>query len=85
MTLIGGMAILILALFGIAFGATAVIISVSEANRLTAAICVTVFFFVLAGAVGLWLRSVVKVKPRAFDATVPHRSHAGLGSLEPWA
>jgi len=22
---------------------------------------------------------------RAFDATVPHRAHAGLGSLEPWA
>ena len=55
-TLIGGMAVLILALFGIAFGATAVIVSVSEANRLTATICVAVLFFALAGGVALWLR-----------------------------
>ena len=69
-TLIGGMAILILALFGIAFGATAVILSVSEANRLLATICVAALFFLLAGGVALWLRRVVKEKPRAFDATI---------------
>jgi uncharacterized membrane protein YqjE len=69
-TLIGGMAVLILCLFGIAFGATAVIVSVSEANRLTATICVAAFFFVLAVAVAFWLRHAVAEKPRAFDATL---------------
>jgi uncharacterized membrane protein YqjE len=69
-TLIVGMAILILALFGIAFGAAAVIVSVSEANRMFAAIGVAVFFFVAAGATWLWLRQALKVKPRAFDATL---------------
>ena len=69
-TLIGGVAVLILILFGIAFGATAVIISVSEANRLLATVCVAVFFFALAVAAWLWLRTVVKEKPRAFAATL---------------
>ena len=69
-TLIGGVAILILILFGTAFGATAVIISVSEANRLLATVCVAVFFFALAAAAWLWLRNVVKEKPRAFAATL---------------
>jgi len=69
-TLIGGIAVLILCLFGIAFGATAVILSVGEANRLLATVCVAVLFFVLAGAVALWLRRVVREKPRAFDATI---------------
>jgi uncharacterized membrane protein YqjE len=59
-TLIGGIAVLVLALFGIAFGATAVILSVGEA----------LLFFLLAGAVALWLRRAVKEKPRAFDATI---------------
>jgi uncharacterized membrane protein YqjE len=70
MTLIGGLAVLILALFGIAFGATAVILSVGEANRLLATVCVALLFFLLAGAVALWLRRAVKEKPRAFDATI---------------
>ena len=69
-TLIGGVAVLILILFGVAFAATAVIISVSEANRLLATVCVAVVFFALAAAAWLWLRNVVKEKPRAFAATL---------------
>jgi uncharacterized membrane protein YqjE len=69
-TLVGGMAVLILALFAVAFGAVAVVLSVSEPNRLLATVCVAAAFLVAAGAVALWLRQVLKVKPRAFDATL---------------
>jgi uncharacterized membrane protein YqjE len=69
-TLLGGLAVLVLVALGLGFGATALILSVGEANRLTATICVAVFFFILAGAVGFWLRNAAKEKPRAFDATL---------------
>ena len=69
-TVIGGMAVMLLAALGIAFGATAVILTISEEYRVAAAIGVA-FFFVLAAAVLAYqLRRMVSAKPRAFDATI---------------
>jgi uncharacterized membrane protein YqjE len=70
MTLIGGLAVLILALFGIAFGATAVIIAVGPEHRLTATVVVAVLFFAAAGIAAWKLRSLVAGRPRPFDATL---------------
>jgi len=69
-TLLGGLAVLVLAALGLGFGAVAIVLSVGEANRLTATICVAVFFLVVAGVVAWQLRRVAGVKPRAFDATL---------------
>jgi uncharacterized membrane protein YqjE len=69
-TLIGGLAVLILALFGIAFGAAAVIIAVGPENRLVATAVVAVLFFAAAGIVAWKLRDLVVGKPRPFDATL---------------
>jgi uncharacterized membrane protein YqjE len=68
--LIGGVAILILALFGIAFGAVAVIVAVGEQHRLAATIVVAVLFLLAAGGVALYLRRLAAVKPRAFEGTL---------------
>jgi uncharacterized membrane protein YqjE len=57
-------------LIGLAFGAVAVILSVSEANRLVATICVAAFFLLAAGVVALMLRRMAVMKPRPFDATI---------------
>jgi uncharacterized membrane protein YqjE len=69
-TLLGGLAVLVLAALGLAFGALAIILSVSEANRLVTTIGVAVFFFVLAGVFAWLLRRAAAEKPRAFDATL---------------
>ena len=69
-TLIGGLAVLILALFGIAFGAAAAIIAVGPENRLIATVVVAVLFFIAAGIVAWKLRNLVAGKPRPFDATL---------------
>jgi uncharacterized membrane protein YqjE len=69
-TLLGGLAVLVLAALGLAFAAVAVIFAVSEANRLAASVCVAVFFFVVAGIVAWRLNRVTGAKPRAFDATL---------------
>jgi len=69
-TLLGGLAVLVLAALGLGFGAIAIILSVSEANRLTATIWVAVFFFAVAGIVAWQLNRVTSAKPRAFDATL---------------
>jgi uncharacterized membrane protein YqjE len=69
-TLIGGLAILILSLFGIAFGAAALILAISPEYRVWATVGVAVFFFAAAGIVALKLRNLVAGKPRPFDATL---------------
>jgi len=67
---LGGLAVLVLVALGLAFTAGAIILYVSEANRLAAAIGVAVFFFVAAGMVAWVLRHLAGTKPRAFDATI---------------
>src|SRR5215510_12392407 len=68
--IVGGIAALVLAAFGLMFSAFAVIFSVSESNRLTATICVAVFFFLAAAVVAWQLRRLAVAKPRPFDATI---------------
>jgi uncharacterized membrane protein YqjE len=68
--LLGGLAVLVLAALGVAFGGLALIFYVSEANRLAATIGVALFFL-LAAAVTAWLLyRKADAKPRAFDATI---------------
>ena len=69
-TLLGGLAVLVLAALGLAFAGFALIFLVGEANRLAATIGVALFFFLAAAVVAWWLRRAVEVKPRAFDATI---------------
>ena len=74
-TLLGGLAVLVLAALGLAFGAVAIILCVSEANRVAATIWVAVFFFAVAGIVAWQLNRVTSAKPRAFDATLSELEH----------
>jgi uncharacterized membrane protein YqjE len=67
---IGGLAVMVLVALGLAFGAVALILHVSEENRVAATIGVTVFFFVAAALVAWLLRRLAEAKPRAFDATI---------------
>jgi uncharacterized membrane protein YqjE len=67
---IGGLAVLVLAALGLGFSGFALVIYVSEQNRLTVAIAVAVFFFVAAAVVAWLLRRLAEAKPRAFDATI---------------
>ena len=69
-TVVGGMAVMLLSALAIAFGATAIILGISEENRMIAAYGVAAFF-VLAAALLAWrLWRLVGAKPRAFDATI---------------
>ncbi|MGH8725974.1 MAG: phage holin family protein [Burkholderiales bacterium] len=69
-TVLGGLAVLVLVALGLAFGAGALILYVSEANRLATTIGVAVFFFLAAGILAWRLHHLADVKPRAFDATI---------------
>jgi uncharacterized membrane protein YqjE len=69
-TLIGGLAILVLALFGIAFGAAAAILAVSPEHRVWATVGVAVFFLVAAGIVALQVRRMIAAKAHPFEATL---------------
>ena len=69
-TVLGGLAALMLAALGLAFGAAALILNASEANRLAATIGVAAFFVVAAAIVGWQVRRLAGAKPRAFDATL---------------
>lgn len=68
--LLGGVAVLLLAALGAAFGAAALILAVGEAHRLVATIAVAAAFLVLAGVLAWQLQRLAAVKPRAFDATL---------------
>lgn len=69
-TVLGGLAVLMLAGLGLAFCATALILTVSEDHRVVAAIGIAALF--LIGAVIVWVqvRRVIAYKSRAFDATI---------------
>lgn len=69
-TLLGGLAVLVLAALGLAFGAGAIILGASEANRLAVTAAVAVFFLLAAALAGWQVRRVAAAKPRAFDATI---------------
>jgi uncharacterized membrane protein YqjE len=69
-TLLGGLAVLVLAALGLAFGALCIIFYVSEANRVIAAGACAAFFLVVAGVLAWRLRHAAALKPRAFDATL---------------
>ena len=68
--LLGGLAVLVLAALGVAFGGLALIFYVGEANRLWAAAAIALFFFLAAAVVAWQVRRMADVKPRAFDATL---------------
>ena len=68
--IVGGLAILVFGTIGLCFGAVAIILSVSEANRLWVTIGAAVFFLLAAGIAALLVRRVAKMKARPFDATI---------------
>ena len=69
-TVLGGLAVLVLAALGLAFGAAALILHASEANRLAVTVGVAVFFLIAAAIVGWQVKRIAAAKPRAFDATI---------------
>ena len=68
--LLASLAVLALGALGLAFGAGALILWVSEANRLAATIGVALFFLAAAAVLALLVRRAAGEKPRAFDATL---------------
>ena len=68
--LLGGLALLVLAALGIAFGALALIIGVGEEHRLMAAGLVAAGFLAGALAAGWGLVRFARAKQRAFDASL---------------
>ena len=81
-TVLGGLAVLMLAGLGLAFGAAAFILTVSEDHRILAALGVAALF--LVGAVIVWvqIRRLVAIKARAFDATISELAR-DLNSIRP--
>lgn len=69
-TVLGGLAVLVLAALGLAFGAAALILNASEANRLAMTVGVAVFFLLAAAIAGWQVKRIAAAKPRAFDATI---------------
>jgi len=69
-TVLGGLAVLVLVALGLAFGAAAFILTVSEANRVAATLGVAALFLLAGGIVALQVRRMTGAKPRAFDATI---------------
>jgi uncharacterized membrane protein YqjE len=67
---LGGLAVLVLAALGVAFGGLALIFYVGEANRLWAALGIALFFLLAAAIVAWVLHRLADAKPRAFDATL---------------
>jgi len=68
--LLGGLAALVLAALGIAFGALAIVIGVSPEHRVQAALWVAGAFVLAAVVAALVVRGVIQRKPRAFDASL---------------
>ena len=69
-TLLGGLAVLLLAALAIAFGAAAFILTVDEAHRVAAALGVAAVFLLAAALLAWYVRRLAAAKPRAFDATI---------------
>jgi uncharacterized membrane protein YqjE len=69
-TLLGGLAVLVLAALGIAFGALALVLAVSEEHRLMT-VCIIAAAFLAAALLLAWrLRRLAAIQPRAFDSTL---------------
>jgi uncharacterized membrane protein YqjE len=68
--IIGGLAVMMLGVIGLVFGAVAIILSVPDTNRVAVTVGAAVFFLLGAGAVALVLRRLAAVKPRPFEATI---------------
>jgi uncharacterized membrane protein YqjE len=68
--IIGGLAVLMFAAIGLAFGAVAIILSVDEAKRLPVTVGVALFFLLGAGIAAWRLRALATKKPHPFDATI---------------
>src|SRR5436190_1488026 len=73
--IVGGLAVLVFAAIGLAFGAVAIILSVDESKRLWVTLGVAVFFL-LAAAFAAWrLQRLAATKPHPFDATIAELRH----------
>ena len=70
LALVGALAALALALLGVAFGGLAIVIAVSDEHRVLAALLIAAGLAVAAAIAALFVRSVARRKPRAFDATL---------------
>ena len=81
-TVLGGLAVLMLAGLGLAFGAIAFVLTVSEDHRIVAAIGVAALFLLAAGIVAMQVRRVIAYKARAFEATLSELAH-DLDSIRP--
>src|ERR1700741_3216091 len=68
--LLGGLAVLVLAALGVAFGGLALIFYVGEANRLWAAAAIALFFLLAAGIVAWVLHRLAGVKARGVVAPI---------------
>lgn len=68
--IVSGLAILLFAAIGLAFGAVAIILSVDESRRLAVTIAVAVFFLAAAGVAAWRLRRLAAMKPHPFEATL---------------
>jgi uncharacterized membrane protein YqjE len=68
--LLGGLAVLVLAALGIAFGAVALVLAVGEEHRLIT-VCIVAGVFLAAAALLAWrLQRLAALKPRAFASTL---------------
>jgi uncharacterized membrane protein YqjE len=68
--LLGGLAVLVLAALGLAFGSVALVLAVSEEHRLLT-VCAIAGVFVVAAAILAWrLLRLAQMKPRAFESTL---------------
>jgi uncharacterized membrane protein YqjE len=68
--LLGGLAVLVLAALGVAFGTLALVLAVGEEHRLMT-VCVIAAVLLAAAVILAWsLRRVAALKPRAFDSTL---------------
>ncbi len=68
--IIGGLAILVFAAVGLAFGAVAIILAVDESKRVWVTLGVAVFFLLAAGFAAWKVRSLAAVKPHPFESTI---------------
>jgi uncharacterized membrane protein YqjE len=79
-TLIGAVAVLLLAALGVAFAALALIIAIGEQHRSIVAASVAIAFVALAAAAWWSLRGLGRDKPRMLSATLDEleRDHDAL-------
>ena len=73
--IVGGLAVLVLAALGLAFGGAALLLHVSEADRPLAAAGIAAFFALAAGLVAWRLQRMLKGKPHVFGATLSELQH----------